>query len=82
MICSVRNSHAVVDDQGGWEAHNVRNRHERNELREVHEQLWGHSGELMDESGRHCFHGLLLRSLTKKTKQGEKETHLVCLSLI
>lgn len=71
VIRSVGNSHAVVDDQGGREAHDVGNRHEGDELREVNKQLRGHSGELMDESSRHGFHGLelLLRSLVKKTKQ-------------
>lgn len=64
------NSHAVVDDQGRWEAHDVRDRHEGNKLRQVHKQLWGHSWELVDEGSGHCFHGmhLSLRGLTGGTK--------------
>jgi len=67
----VSDSHAVVDYQGGWEAHDVRDRHEGDELRQVHKQLWGHPGELMDESSSHCFHGLqlFLRHLSEKTKE-------------
>lgn len=62
---STGDSHAVVHNQGGWEVHYVRNRHEGDELRKVDKELWGHSGELVDESRCHCFHGLqlLLRGL-------------------
>lgn len=60
-------SHTVIDYQGGGEAHDIRYRHEGNELRQVHKQFWGHSRELVDESSSHCFHGLqlFLRGLTK-----------------
>lgn len=63
--------HAVVDNQGGWEAHDVRYRHEGNELRQVHKQFWGHSWELMNKGSSHCFHGLqfFLRGLTEKNKR-------------
>ena len=71
LSCLVSNSHSVVDYQGGRKAHDVRDRHEGDELRQVHKQLWGHSGELMDESSGHCFHGLqlFLRGLTEETKE-------------
>ncbi len=74
VIWWVSNSHAVVDYQGGWEAHDVRDGHEGDELRQVHKQFWGHSGELMNESSGHCFHGLqlFLRSLTEKTKEQDR----------
>lgn len=70
-ISYVSDSHAVVDYQGCWEAHDIRNRHEGDELRHVHEQFRGHSGEFMDESSGHCFHGLqlFLRRLAEKTKE-------------
>lgn len=73
-IVWVSNSHAVVDYQGGWEAHDVGDRHEGDELRQVHKQFWGHSGELVDESSGHCLHGLqlFLRGLTEKTKEQDR----------
>ncbi len=58
IVLPVSNSHAIIDYQGRWEAHDVRDRHEGNELRQVHKQFRGHSGELVDESSSHCFHGL------------------------
>lgn len=71
------NSHAVIDYQGSWEAHDVRDRHERNKLRQVHKQLWGHSRELVDEGSSHCFHGLhlSLRGLTRRTKACDTTVH-------
>lgn len=56
----VSNSHAVIHNDGGWEAHDVRYRHEREELGQVHKEFWSHSGEFMDKSSSHCFHGLQL----------------------
>lgn len=53
-------SHTVVDHQGGWEAHDVRDRHEGDELREVYKEVWSDTGELVDEGRGHCLHGLLL----------------------
>lgn len=66
----VGNSHAVIDHQGSWEAHDVRDRHEGDELGQVHKQLWGHPRELVDEGRSHGFHGLhlSLRGLTRRTK--------------
>lgn len=71
----VGNSHAVVDYQGSWEAHDVGDGHEGNEVRQVHKQLRGHSRELVDEGSGHCFHGLhlSLRGLTRRTKAREKK---------
>lgn len=70
----VGNSHTVIDYQGSWEAHDVRDRHEGNKLRQVHKQLWGHPRELVDEGSSHCFHGLhlSLRGLTRRTKARDK----------
>ena len=58
IICSTSNSHTVIDNEGSWEAHYVRDGHEGYELGEVHKELWGHSRELVNESSSHCFHGL------------------------
>lgn len=82
VVWHVSNSHAVVDYQGGREAHDVRDGHEGDELRQVHKQFWGHSGELVDESSSHCFHGLqlFLRGLTEKTKE-QPDVFSICPSL-
>lgn len=71
---SWRDLHAVVDYQRGGEAHDIRDGHEGDELRQVDKQLRGHSGELMEESSGHCFHGLQLSlgGLTVKTKAQER----------
>lgn len=71
---SSRDLHAVVDYQRGGEAHDIRDRHEGDEVREVDKQLRGHSGELMEESSGHCLHGLQLSlgGLTVETKAQEK----------
>lgn len=73
-VQSSHDLHAVVDYERGGEAHYIRDRHEGNELRQVDKQLWGHSGELMDKSSGHCFHGLQLSlgGLTVKTKAQER----------
>lgn len=42
-------SHAVVDHQRDWKAHDVRDGHEGDELRQVYKDVWGDAGELVDE---------------------------------
>lgn len=52
------NSHTVIDDERGREGQYVGDGHERNKLRQVHEEFWSHPGELMNEGSCHGFHGL------------------------
>lgn len=53
--------HTVIGQKRWWEAHQVRDSQERDERRQVDEELGGEAWVPLEQQGRQATHSLLLR---------------------